>query len=242
MNSPATALPESEFGKYVYSAELFETIEACGIGPGASVLDLGCGVGFASEHFVRSGCKVIGVDQSEAALQQARERLPAAKWHQAPVEKLPLRPATVDLVVCGQAFHYFDRTKAMNEVLRVLKPGGHVAIWWKALANDDPIRLKKQALLQEFGAAEPTSGLTSGFREFFAAPFADHKVRVLRWQLLMPLDRYLAFERTNWEQAGAFGPNVDEFFSRLSRALRVEVGKQSTIPLNYIQMLYLGTK
>ena len=47
-------------------------------------------------------------------------------------ERLPLPDRSVDLVVVGQAFHWFDRDRALPEIVRVLRPGGVLATFYNA--------------------------------------------------------------------------------------------------------------
>ena len=45
-------------------------------------------------------------------------------------EDIPLDSGSIDAVICAQAFHWFDVTKAVEEIHRVLKPGGTLGLIW----------------------------------------------------------------------------------------------------------------
>lgn len=103
--------------------------------PGDTILDLGCGNGFLSQELgnaVGSEGRVIGLDPSADMLQSAKERCAGAsqvELLEGFADDIPLPDNSVDAVVSIQVFEYIpDLAAAVNEVARVLKPGGRVAI------------------------------------------------------------------------------------------------------------------
>ena len=93
------------------------------------VLDLGCGGGFMSEALARKGAKVIGVDPSEAAIgaaqDHARQQGLAIDYKVGSGENIPLPDHSVDCVVCVDVLeHVAQLDRVLDEVRRVLKPGG----------------------------------------------------------------------------------------------------------------------
>ena len=106
---------------------------------GEHVLDLGCGTGIVSRHVaeaIGSDGSVTATDVSPHMLEVARE-LPAPKggtvtWQQCDATSLPQEDGTFDLVLCQQAFQFFDdREAAAREMRRVLAPHGRavVSVW-----------------------------------------------------------------------------------------------------------------
>lgn len=96
-----------------------------------SVLDLGCGTGrFTSALGETFACPVTGVEPSAAMIEIARSRGESnIEWRQGAAEAIPLKDETVDLVFMSQVFHHFaEPGKALQEIRRVLKPGGYLAI------------------------------------------------------------------------------------------------------------------
>jgi ubiquinone/menaquinone biosynthesis C-methylase UbiE len=93
------------------------------------VLDVGCGTGRPAEELAKRGARVWGVDPSEAMLARARERhLPGGGVKRARAERLPFKPGWFDGVVMRQVVQHVDRPAAFAEALRVLRPGGRLAI------------------------------------------------------------------------------------------------------------------
>jgi ubiquinone/menaquinone biosynthesis C-methylase UbiE len=98
---------------------------------GARVLDAGCGPGFYAEELLARGATVVAIDVSEAMLSLARRRLGdrAEIRHADLDEPLPFEDAYFDLVVCPLVIHYvLNRTAALREFFRVLRPGGHAVL------------------------------------------------------------------------------------------------------------------
>ena len=96
------------------------------VGPGDTVLDLGCGAGEFSAELLGAGATPIAVDVAGEALRRARERVPGldARLGRAG-EPLPVRDAAVDSAWAGEVIeHVVDVAPWLSEVRRVLRPGG----------------------------------------------------------------------------------------------------------------------
>ena len=99
-------------------------------GEARTVLELGAGTGKLTEQLVALGHDVHATDPDDAMLAVLRDRVPGAKAQRASAEELPVHDRSVDVVVCAQSFHWFDHQRALPEIARVLKPGGHLALVW----------------------------------------------------------------------------------------------------------------
>jgi SAM-dependent methyltransferase len=94
------------------------------------VLDLGAGTGLLAEVLVAGGHEVVAVDPSAGMLAQLTHRLPAVTAVVGTAEELPLPDSDVDVLVAGQAAHWFDAVPAAREMRRVLRHGGSVGFVW----------------------------------------------------------------------------------------------------------------
>jgi SAM-dependent methyltransferase len=93
------------------------------------VVDLGAGTGILSRQLHALGHGVVPVEPDRGM----RARLAAVSPITAldgSAEAIPLPDASVDAVVAGQAYHWFDPERANAEIARVLRPGGVVAALW----------------------------------------------------------------------------------------------------------------
>jgi ubiquinone/menaquinone biosynthesis C-methylase UbiE len=95
-----------------------------------SVLELGAGTGKLTEQLVALGHDVHATDPDPAMLAKLSERLPEVRTSQASAEEIPGGDRTYDVVVCAQAFHWFDLDRALPEIARVLKAGGRLSQVW----------------------------------------------------------------------------------------------------------------
>lgn len=94
-----------------------------------NVLDVACGTGDMVLALQESGCTVTGVDLSEEMMAIAKQKAPETTYKIADAEHLPFPDETFDAVTCAFGVRNFVHLeKGLNEMLRVLKPGGRIAI------------------------------------------------------------------------------------------------------------------
>lgn len=95
--------------------------------PGAALLDAGCGTGTNSVWLAKRGFKVTGADFSEFALSEAEGE--GINYRREDLTALSLEDASFDAVICiGVLMHIPDVEKALQELVRVLRPGGYLII------------------------------------------------------------------------------------------------------------------
>lgn len=115
------------------------------------IADIGSGTGISCELFLENGNIVFGVEPNRE-MREAAERLlsryPGFKSIDGTAEKIPLEDDRVDMIVSGQAFHWFDIEKSREEFRRVLKPGKYaVLIWNDRKTETDGFAVEYEALL-----------------------------------------------------------------------------------------------
>ncbi len=94
-----------------------------------NVLDVACGTGDMAVSLVERGCTVTGIDLSEEMLSIARQKAPMVTFMIADAEHLPFPDASFDAVTCAFGVRNFVHLEqGLNEMLRVLKPGGQLVI------------------------------------------------------------------------------------------------------------------
>lgn len=96
---------------------------------GGDVLELGTGTGLATPGLLSRAASVVGSDLGPRMLGRAVAKLgiPAVV---ARAEALPFADDSFDVVTGAQMWHWVSLDTAVPEVLRVLRPGGHLAVWW----------------------------------------------------------------------------------------------------------------
>jgi ubiquinone/menaquinone biosynthesis C-methylase UbiE len=106
--------------------------------PSQRVLDLGAGTGKLTAALVAAGHDVVAVDPSTQMLAILRATVPAAQAVAGLAESIPLPDASVDTVVVGQAFNWFDHAAAVPELSRVLRSGGRLGLVWNIRDETTP--------------------------------------------------------------------------------------------------------
>ena len=118
-----------------YPPLLYDTILARVQAPRNLCVDLGCGHGVVTRALAASFPRVIGIDPSDGMIRQAegstsKEEYPNLTFRRSPAESLPfLENESVDLIVAGQAAHWFDYPKLWPEMRRIVRKGGTLAFW-----------------------------------------------------------------------------------------------------------------
>ena len=93
------------------------------------VLDVGCGEGQVARRVASGGAEVVGLDPTAAQIEAARERGGGPVYLRARAESLPCRDGSFDTVVVCLALEHVDAFEAaINEVARVLEPGGRFVL------------------------------------------------------------------------------------------------------------------
>ena len=112
-----------------YPDPVYDRLRAYGVGrPGQLLLDVGAGTGLLSRPWLQRGVRVVALDVSPELLDEYREATPDVVLVQARAERHPLADWAFDAVVAGQCRHWFERGRAAVDCLRVLRPGGVIAI------------------------------------------------------------------------------------------------------------------
>lgn len=99
--------------------------------PLRSVLDVGCGTGrllrAASIRWPQA--RLYGIDPAEQMISEAIRLTPSATFKVSTAESLPFSDQTFDLVMSSLSFHHWaDQRKGLQEIARVLRPGGYFCL------------------------------------------------------------------------------------------------------------------
>jgi len=114
--------------RYAYFMEILGR-EWLGNGSGKTLLDVGCGGGYLSEEFAKTGLQVTGIDPSRNSVRAATEHTVQSglriNYREGRAEAIPFGDSSFDLVSCCDVLEHVDDINAtVSEIARVLKPGG----------------------------------------------------------------------------------------------------------------------
>jgi len=142
-------------------------LDAADVQAGDRVLDVACGTGVLAREAasrVGSSGRVSGVDPGSGMLAVAKELAPSIEWKAGVAESLPYAAASFDAVVSQFGLMFFDdRRQALREMLRVLKPGGRLAVAvWESLENSEAYSIEV-ALLERLAGKAAADALRAPF-------------------------------------------------------------------------------
>ncbi|MEU8626270.1 methyltransferase domain-containing protein [Streptomyces sp. NPDC048669] len=184
-------------GRPSYPPALFDFVEQFTSRPlsGARVADVGAGTGIATAVLRERGADVIGVEPGDAMAATFHTLLPDVPIIRGDGNALPLADASRDLITYAQSWQWTDTTRSVPEALRVLLPGGALAIWWNTTALDVPwIREQHQRIAHHCGVKPTSRARPDDSDAIRLAGLSGLRVarRQVRWSRVIALDTHLA--------------------------------------------------
>lgn len=140
VNHSAAEVYEEFFVPALFQEWVSRVAEVAEIRPGQNVLDVACGTGVlareAAGRVGESGA-VTGLDVNDGMLAVAWQKASEIEWRRGRAEELPFDDHEFDAVISQFGLMFFeDRRRAIREMVRVLRPGGHLAVAvWDSLEN-----------------------------------------------------------------------------------------------------------
>jgi ubiquinone/menaquinone biosynthesis C-methylase UbiE len=160
----------------------------CGIIGGSRVLDLAAGTGKLTRDLAALGAACVAVEPSASMREVFASAVRGVPIVGGTAERVPLASSTMDVIVAGQAFHWFDAEAALAEAARVLVPRGWLALVWNERDESDPMVAELVGISKwdtcapypvgmDFGAVIATCG-RFGPTERTTAPFVQQLDRI----------------------------------------------------------------
>lgn len=209
------------------------------------MLDLACGTGLSTRGLIARGFAVTGVDIAANMLREARTAFPGASFFEGRAEALPFADAAFGLVICAQAFHWFDGPKAYAEIARLLVPGGAIATFWKNALDDDPVNALTDGLEREMshGRADAVQqAVVANLRdEWEAAPYIDRRRFVIDVKLPFTIDSYVGYQSSRETLRHSLGERRHQYLQTLRSRLE-EIAPSGEFEVAAREYLYLGRR
>ena len=229
-----------------YPQALFDALaHECALPAQAKIADIGAGTGLLTQGLLVRGWAVCAIEPSaemRAACDAQLGGQPGYSSAAGSAEAIPLPDASLDLITAAQAFHWFEPEAARAEMLRVLKPGGQVALIWNDRQSDQALqRALNDEVFGPFGGERRNALLAHEDRGQVGAFFGRTVPRQLSWPHQHALGaaglRSLGFSRSymprpDSEAGRAAAAAVDAVFARFADG--------GQVLLHYSTVLMLG--
>jgi SAM-dependent methyltransferase len=167
------------------------------VGPASTVVELGVGTGKFTRLLAASvpvGARVIAVEPVEGMRRKFSALLPSLELLAGSAESIPLAPEAANAVIAAQAFHWFDGPVALQEIHRVLQPGGKLGLIWNA--RDESVdwvaKLEELTHVHEKGAPRYRTG---AWRRAFDRTELFTPLQVLHFQYTQVGGREMVIDR-----------------------------------------------
>jgi SAM-dependent methyltransferase len=156
------------------------------------------------------------------------------------INNLPLASESIDILTYAQAWHWTDPHKSVPEALRVLHPGGALALWW----NDSDstvgwIAAQDARLRRLFGAEDSEPDPMARFRRL--PPELSFVTRQVSWTRSVPLETHLA-HLASCSDFLVLGKNATGTFLAAERGLLAEAFPIGTVEERYVVSLAVAIR
>jgi ubiquinone/menaquinone biosynthesis C-methylase UbiE len=184
-----------------YPARVVEfVVTTAGLGPGATILEIGCGTGQLTEQLACHGRRLTAIDIGPSMIAAARRRVTdgGVSFEVTSFEDFAVADASFDLVISSAAFHWIDPEVAFAKSARLLRPGGWFALLGGEEEYDDPLGPALEALWIKHGDTGGAWERRPSDPEAIAATglFGSPVWLTERERTTMPADTVIDLERT----------------------------------------------
>jgi SAM-dependent methyltransferase len=223
-NSFGNAVEEYERSRPTYPAEAAAWLLPA---DAKTVLDLGAGTGKFTRSLVAKGLDVIAVEPDAVMLASLQASIPGVKALRGTAESIPLPDDSVDVVTIAQAWHWMNHALAKQEIARVLRPGGILALVYNL--RDESVPWVKR-LGEAMGRSEAERALDETV--IIGEPFGEIETARFDWNAETTTESLIELVKSRSYVITATPEEREDLFERVSAVLRAEQKDTFTLPYN----------
>ena len=222
-------------------AAISEILSGLGDPENLTVVDAGAGTGISSRRLADRGCRVLAVEPNQA-MRAAAEPHPLVEFIEASAEKIPLADASVELVTCFQAYHWFRPDAALREFSRILRKKGRLAVVWNERDEADGFTRDYGNIVRRFATSPSVERRNETFDSTVAAKwFADFSHATFRYE--QRLDRAgLVGRARSASYLPSEGPDFIAMVAALDSLIEQWQDPDGTVTIVYGTEVHLATK
>ena len=241
-----SSLADAYLERPPYSPEALKRLfEIAGLARGDLVCDIGAGVGHLTIPLAQAGFRVVAVEPNDAMRANGQKRTSSLKdvsWVEAGGENTGLPAGQFDFVSFGSSFNVLNRTEAMKETHRLLKPHHWFTCLWNHRDLDDPIQKRIEEII-----AENIPGYDYGVRredqtEIISSSGYFDKVEIVTGGLLFsqPVERVIEAWRSHATVERQAGENFEKVVEDISLYLK-SLGREA-IEIPYLTRAWIARR
>lgn len=136
----STDVGNYELGRPGYPSDVFARLrDACGLGPGTRVLEIGPGTGQATGPLLDAGAVVTAIELGPEMVARLREKFAGRplRVRRGAFEDEVVEEGCFDLVTAATSFHWVPAAAGLRTCGAALRAGGWLALWWTVFGDDE---------------------------------------------------------------------------------------------------------
>lgn len=247
MNTDSTKRFSNRVGDYIkyrptYPNEMINVLDKeIGLTSDKIIADIGSGTGISSIPFLKNKNLVFGVEPNKEmreAQEQILNEFSNFKSINGSAEETNLENRSVDLIFCGQAFHWFDKEKSKIEFSRILKENGNIVLVWNSRSTKTDFQKEYEQILcdniEEYKKVNHRNIEDLDIERFFTPK--TMKVYELENEQKFDLDGL-----KGRLQSSSYCPKVGEGYTKLMKEIETlfeKHQKENIIKFNYETKIY----
>lgn len=208
-----------------------------------AIADIGCGTGILTKQILDCGLKVFGVEPNEEMLNEARGYLKEYESFtpiNATAENTTLEDNSIDIIVVGQAFHWFNLELFKKECQRILKDDGVVILVWNRKCKGD-MELDRKKIVEKYRSISDSFNCSWDEREEGIAKFFDNNFIKLEFDnpLIETLEEFLGRTLSASHAITTADPRIEEYIDEWKKFFN-KYQKQKEIKTENTTIAFIG--